>query len=65
MMYVGNDLIESVPINQADLRVPGYLGKFKRSLKVKYSELLMTLTDPPEFLVFSPDANVQPQPEQE
>lgn len=54
-MYVGNDLIEAVPINQADLRVPGYLGKFKRSLKVKYQELLMTLTEPPEFLVCNPE----------
>ena len=54
-MYVGNDLIESVSINQADLRVPGYLGRFKRSLKVKYDELLRATVEQPEFLVFNPD----------
>ena len=55
MMYLGNDLIESVPVNDLDLRVPGYLGKFKRSLKLKYQELLQLAPEPPEFLVFNPD----------
>ena len=56
MMYIGNDLIEAVPINKQDLKVPGYLGKFKRNLKLKYQELLKMTPDPPEFLVFNPDA---------
>lgn len=51
MMYLGNDLIEAVPVNFKDLRVPGYLGKFKRNLKLKYQELIMSSPDPPEFLV--------------
>ena len=55
MMYIGNDLIEAVPINVKDLRVPGYLGKFKRTLKVKYNELLQLANTPPEFLVFNPE----------
>ncbi len=55
MMYLGNDLIESVPINVQDLKVPGYLGKFKRNLKLKYDELLKTSPEPPEFLVFNPE----------
>jgi len=55
MMYLGNDLIESVPVNVQDLRIPGYLGKFKRSLKVKYNELIRSATEPPEFLVFNPE----------
>jgi hypothetical protein len=55
MMYIGNDLIEAVPINVKDLRVPGYLGKFKRTLKVKYNELLQSVGKPPEFLVFNPE----------
>jgi hypothetical protein len=58
MMYVGNDLIEAVPINKQDLKVPGYLGKFKRNLKLKYQELLRTIPEPPEFLVFNTD--IQP-----
>lgn len=50
-MFVGNDLIESVAINPTDLRVPGYLGKFKRNLKIKYAELIKLATQEPEFLV--------------
>lgn len=50
-MFVGNDLIEAVTINPTDLRVPGYLGKFKRSLKSKYAEVIRMATQEPEFLV--------------
>ena len=55
MMYLGNDLIESVPINVLDLKIPGYLGKFKRNLKLKYDELIKTAPEPPEFLVCNPE----------
>lgn len=58
-MFLGNDLIEAVPINVQDLKVPGYLGKFKRNLKVKYRELLMQTPEPPEFLVIDPSAPQQ------
>lgn len=54
-MYIGNDLIEAVTVNDQDLKVPGYLGKFKRHLKVKYEELLKSSDEPPEFLVCNPD----------
>lgn len=54
MMYLGNDLVEAVPINVQDLRIPGYLGKFKRNLKVKYREMLQMAPEPPEFLVIDP-----------
>ena len=61
MMYLGNDLIEAVTVNDQDLRVPGYLGKFKRYLKQKYEDLLKTSPEPPEFLVCNPDLKpVQP-----
>lgn len=61
MMYIGNDLIEAVPINPMDLRVPGYLGKFKRTLKTKYDELVRIAGVPAEFLVFNAEQNaVQP-----
>jgi hypothetical protein len=55
MMYLGNDLIEAIQLNDKDLRIPGYLGKFKRSLKLKYNELLQLSPEPPEFLVFNPE----------
>jgi hypothetical protein len=58
MMYIGNDLIEAVPLQQENLRQPGYLGKFKRNLKIKYNELICQSTERPEFLVI--DINPQP-----
>jgi len=51
MMYLGNDLIESVPVEMESLSQPGYLGKFKRELKEKYWELIQTSDTKPEFLV--------------
>ena len=55
MMYLGNDLIEAVPVNMEDLRVPGYLGKFKRNLKLKYDELIRSSEEKLEFLVINSD----------
>jgi len=55
MMYLGNDLIEAVPLQKEALRQPGYLGKFKRNLKIKYCELISLSPEPPEFLVIEPE----------
>lgn len=55
MMYIGNDLIEAIPLNVKDLQVPGYLGKFKRNLKLKYNNLVQQTGQSPEFLVFNPE----------
>ena len=54
MMYIGNDLIEAVPLNMSDIPKPGYLGSFKRNLKMKYRELIQQFPEPPEFLVIEP-----------
>ncbi len=54
MMYLGNDLIEAIPIHKEALRQPGYLGKFKRTLKMKYNDLINQCPNPPEFLVIEP-----------
>ena len=54
MMYIGNDLIEAVPLEHANVPKPGYLGNFKRSLKEKYQELIQQFSEPPEFLVSNP-----------
>ncbi len=55
MMYLGNDLIESVSVNFTLISIPGYLGSFKRSLKQKHSDLIQQVPDQPEFLVVSHD----------
>lgn len=59
MMYLGNDLIDSIPVNDQDLRVPGYLGRFKRGLKEKYRALINKADEPLEFLVCNP--TMQPE----
>jgi hypothetical protein len=51
MMYLGNDMIESVPVNEELVSKPGYLGKFKRMLKEKYADLIRESNVHPEFLV--------------
>ncbi len=54
MMYIGNDLIESIPLDLEKIPKPGYVGSFKRNLKTKYRELIMQFPEPPEFLVINP-----------
>lgn len=51
MMYIGNDLIEAVPLVEEHISQPGYLGKFKRMLKDKYADLIRESQTPPDFLV--------------
>ena len=51
MMYLGNDLIESVPVLSDKISQPGYLGQFKRGMKCRYAELLQQTPQPPEFFV--------------
>jgi hypothetical protein len=50
-MYLGNDLIEAIPLQKEGLRTPGYLGKFKRCLKTKYQEMISQFSEAPEFLI--------------
>ena len=56
MMYLGNDLIESVPLDTERISQPGYLGQFKRVLKEKYAQLIRESPTPPEFLVVNMNA---------
>lgn len=51
MMYIGNDLIEAVPLDHEKVPVPGYLGNVKRHLKEKYQTLIQESPTPVEFLV--------------
>jgi SAM-dependent MidA family methyltransferase len=55
MMYLGNDLIDSIPVNMYDLSKPGYLGRFKRQLKQRHIDLIQEANEQPEFLVINMD----------
>ena len=50
-MYIGNDLIEAIQLEDDKIRIPGYVGDYKRNLKMKYKELISQQLNPPEFLV--------------
>ncbi len=54
MMYIGNDLIEAIPLEEARIPKPGYVGQFKRNLKIKHRDLIRKCKNPPEFLVTIP-----------
>ena len=56
MMYVGNDHIDSIPLNKTKIPVPGYLGHLKRHLKEKHSGLLEETGVSPEFLIVDADS---------
>ena len=57
MMYIGNDHIESVKLDPERISKPGYLGTFKRNLKIKYKDLISQHGSPADFLV----VNIMPQ----
>ena len=63
MMYIGNDLIESIPLELGRISKPGYLGSFKRALKVKYNDLILQQGEKPEFLVVEPTISQSKTPE--
>jgi len=50
-MYIGNDHIESVSLDKEKISKPGYLGTFKRNLKVKYKDLISQHGSPADFMV--------------
>jgi hypothetical protein len=51
MMYIGNDHIESVKLDPDKISKPGYLGTFKRNLKIKYKDLISQHGSPADFLI--------------
>lgn len=57
MMYIGNDHIESVSLDKGRISKPGYLGTFKRSLKVKYKDLISQYGSPADFIVVNLDGS--------
>lgn len=51
VMYLGNDFIASVGLNDHQISQPGYMGKLKRRLMEENSQLLQGIAEEPEFLV--------------
>ena len=55
MMYIGNDFIEAINLAINRTSKPGYVGQFKRTLKIKYRNLIEERNNKPDFLVVPPD----------
>jgi hypothetical protein len=53
MMFIGNDLIESIQLVDANIPKPGYIGQFKRAMKQKHQAIIREYDSPPEFLITS------------
>ncbi|MEO5947022.1 MAG: hypothetical protein ABIP79_09410 [Chitinophagaceae bacterium] len=54
MMYIGNDFIEAINLDIERISKPGYVGQFKRNLKIKHKELIEEKNDKLDFLVVPP-----------
>ena len=59
LMYIGDDLVESIPLDKEMISKPGYLGNFKRRLQNKYREA-MPNAPKPQFFVANPTTYIQP-----
>ena len=54
MMFLSNELIDTIPLCPESITLAGYLGKMKRELQRKYAALIECLNVEPEFLVDNP-----------
>jgi hypothetical protein len=60
MMFVGSEMLESIPLDKEMISKPGYVGNFKRRLQNKYRELFAN--DPkPQFYVANPTTEINPK----
>ena len=57
VMYLGNDFIAAVPLQQERITQPGYVGNLKRELLEQHAEVMVHASQEPDFLVvrFSAD----------
>jgi len=51
MMFLSNELIDTISLCPESITLPGYLGKMKRELQGKYASLIECLNVEPVFLV--------------
>ena len=50
-MFLGNDYLDSMPLDFTKVSIPGYLGALKRQLEKKYAELIASSGTKPEYFV--------------
>ncbi|MBM3442137.1 MAG: hypothetical protein FJX89_05475 [Bacteroidetes bacterium] len=59
LMFVGDELIESVLLDKDLVSKPGYLGNYKRRLQTKYRDLYLS-GNRPEFYVANDSTKIVP-----
>jgi len=59
MMYIGNDHIETISLDRERISKPGYLGTFKRNLKIKYRDLISQHGSAADFIVVNLNVNAK------
>jgi len=57
LMYVKNDLIDSVTLEREKITIPGYTRKFIRMLKEKHEWIIRQSVDEPEFILHNATAH--------
>ena len=51
LMFVSNDLIDSVPLERNKIVHPGYIGSLIRLLREKHSHIIIQSDNEPEFIL--------------
>ena len=51
LMYLRNELIDSIYLEHKKVTLPGYVGSFIRLLKEKHNQILSQSIEEPQFLV--------------
>lgn len=51
LMYISNDLIDSISIEPKKIAIPGYISNFIRMLRRKHEPVISLSHEEPEFLV--------------
>ena len=60
-MFIGNDCIDTIPVDHKLVRIPGYLSHFVRTLRAKHKQLLLQFNTEPEFLLHGISTNTAQQ----
>ena len=51
MRFIGNDCIDTLPVDQNLITIPGYIGDFIKQFKRKHQELILQAYSEPEFIL--------------
>jgi hypothetical protein len=56
-MYIGNNQVDSIPVNLSTVVLPGYLGMLKRKLEKKHAGLITKSGIEAEYFIYNSQFN--------